>query len=230
MQRMADPVEMKLLHMITADPARTPTFTYFALPQYFLFAGAANCLSACLTQQKGFAWEHGGYQPEIVTTWLGMVGPGVTNLGVDTQIWSNHTDIRSTVLALTGLRDDYSHDGRLLIEALDPGALPLSVRIHLGTLVRLAQAYEQISAPVGQFGLSTLQASTTALAGDDATYSRIEDQLTTLTNERNALAGQIIASLEAATFDGTPVDVLSAQTWIAQAQSLLDRASALAAS
>jgi hypothetical protein len=230
MQRMADPVEMKLLHMITADPARTPTFTYFALPQYFLFAGAPNCLSACLTQQKGFAWQHGGYQPEIVTTWLGMVGPGVTNLGVDSQTWSDHTDIRSTMLALTGLRDDYSHDGRLLVEALDPGALPLSVRIHLGTLVRLAQAYEQINAPVGPFGLSTLEASTTALAGDDATYARIEEQLTTLTNDRNALAGQIIAALEAATFDGQPIDQKAAQSWIAQAQALLDQARALAAS
>src|SRR5205085_677001 len=29
---LADPVEMKLLHMITADPARTPTFTMFADP------------------------------------------------------------------------------------------------------------------------------------------------------------------------------------------------------
>src|SRR5437773_2225906 len=34
-QYMADPVEMKLLHMITADPARTPTFTWFADPNYF---------------------------------------------------------------------------------------------------------------------------------------------------------------------------------------------------
>src|SRR6266581_7645895 len=34
---LADPVEMKLLHMITSDPARTPTFTMFADPNYFLF-------------------------------------------------------------------------------------------------------------------------------------------------------------------------------------------------
>jgi hypothetical protein len=32
---MADPVEMGLLHMITADPARTPTFTMFCQPDYF---------------------------------------------------------------------------------------------------------------------------------------------------------------------------------------------------
>ncbi len=34
---LADPVEMKLLHMITSDPARTPTFTWFADPNYFFF-------------------------------------------------------------------------------------------------------------------------------------------------------------------------------------------------
>jgi hypothetical protein len=230
MQRMADPVEMKLLHMITADPARTPTFTYFAPGQYFLFAGAPNCNSPCITQQPGFAWEHGGFQPEIVTTWLGMVGPGVVNLGVDGQVWSDHTDIRPTMMALTGLGDDYSHDGRVLVEALDPAVLPLSIRIHMGTAIRLAQAYKQINAPVGQFGLSTLTASSTALKGDDATYARIENRLIALGNQRDALAGQMISALEAATFNGQPIDQKAALVWIAQAQSLIDQANALAAS
>src|SRR5579885_1541143 len=74
---MADPVEMSLLHMITADPARTPTFTLFANPNYFLFAGAPNCSSPCVTENPAFAWNHGDVAPDINTTWLGMVGPGV---------------------------------------------------------------------------------------------------------------------------------------------------------
>src|SRR5262249_10121148 len=37
-QRLADPVEERTLHMVTADPARTPTFTLFADPAWFLFA------------------------------------------------------------------------------------------------------------------------------------------------------------------------------------------------
>lgn len=230
MRRMADPVEMKLLHMITADPARTPTFTYFALPQYFMFAGAPNCNSPCVTQQPGFAWEHGGYQPEIVTTWLGLVGPGVLKQGIDSTTWSDHTDIRATVLALTGLGDDYSHDGRVLVEDLKAAALPLSVRIHLGTFMQLAQAYKQINAPVGQFGLNTLQASTNALKGDDATYASIENQLMNLTDQRNTLAGNMIAELEAASFNGQPINVHEAQNWIAQAQALQNQAAALAGS
>ncbi len=74
---LADPVEQKLLHMITADPARTPTFILFADPNYFLFAGSPNCNSPCVTEQPGFAWNHGDVQRDITTTWLGMVGPGV---------------------------------------------------------------------------------------------------------------------------------------------------------
>jgi hypothetical protein len=223
MRAMADPVEMKLLHMVTADPARTPTFAYFANPAYFLFAGAPNCNLPCVTQQFGFAWSHGDFQNEIVNTWLGMAGPGVVNLGVDGQIWSDHTDIRPTILALAGLHDDYAHDGRVLIEALDPAALPLSMRIHMGTAVRMAQTYKQINAPVGQLGLTTLARSTTALAGDDATYTSIENQLSTLTDERNAVASQMIAMLEAAAFDGRAIDQKKAKELIAQGQALLSQ-------
>jgi hypothetical protein len=70
---------MKTLHMITADPQRTPTFTMFAQPDYFLFAAAPNCNLPCITVPTTlptFAWNHGGIQPEIAQTWLGIVGPG----------------------------------------------------------------------------------------------------------------------------------------------------------
>ncbi|HET9118596.1 MAG TPA: hypothetical protein VFN75_11085 [Pseudonocardiaceae bacterium] len=61
----ADSVGMKLLHMITGDPARTPTFTAFADPNYYAFAGAANCTTPCVTEQPGFAWNHGDFAPDI---------------------------------------------------------------------------------------------------------------------------------------------------------------------
>ena len=78
---LADPVEMELLHMVTADPARTSTFTWFAKPDYFVFAGAPNCNSPCVTEQSGFAWNHGDVTPDIIQTWLGVVGPGVHEPG-----------------------------------------------------------------------------------------------------------------------------------------------------
>jgi hypothetical protein len=45
----ADQVQMNALHMVTADPYRTPTFTLFGAPNYFFFSGAPNCNSPCVT-------------------------------------------------------------------------------------------------------------------------------------------------------------------------------------
>src|SRR6185436_17570741 len=87
---MADPVEEKTLHMVTADPRRTPTFTPFAAGDYFLNASSTtpctnNELSNCVflpntaPPASTFAWNHGGIQPEIVNTWVGWAGPGIKN-------------------------------------------------------------------------------------------------------------------------------------------------------
>jgi hypothetical protein len=223
-QFLADPVEMQLLHMITADPARTPTFTLFADPNYFLFAGAPNCNSLCVTQQPGFAWNHGDTNPDITTTWLGMVGPGVPNLGVDSTTWADHTDIRTTIIALVGLKDDYSHDGRVLLEDIAGGALPLSLRQYHGTLIRLGAVYKQLNASVGQFAMDTLHISTVALesnASGDSTYTTLENDLVSFGNQRDGLASQMISMLENAAFGGQSIDQQQAMNLISQGQALL---------
>jgi len=227
---LADPVEMKLLHMITADPARTPTLTMFADPNYFLFAGAPNCTSPCVTENPAFAWNHGDVQPDITTTWLGMVGPGVRNIGVDNSIWSDHTDIRPTILALLGLKDDYAHDGRVLCEDLYDWAVPQSLVAHRETLIRLAQVYKQIDAPVGQLGLSSLRVSTKALesnVADDSTYTQLENQLISINGQRDALAAKMIALLENAAFNGQSINQQQARQLISQGKALLDKVNAL---
>ncbi|HYS34056.1 MAG TPA: hypothetical protein VEO01_00265, partial [Pseudonocardiaceae bacterium] len=86
-QFLDDPTEQRLLHMQTADPRRTPTFTAFANPDYFLFAGAPNCASPCVAVNPAFAWNHGDFSPDINVTWLGMAGPGIRHLGVDRSVW-----------------------------------------------------------------------------------------------------------------------------------------------
>ena len=43
---LADPAEMAILHMVNADPARTPTFALFAKPDYFFTPGSATCPAA----------------------------------------------------------------------------------------------------------------------------------------------------------------------------------------
>ena len=60
------------------------------------------------------------HQPEIAQTWLGIVGPGVRNLGQDNSTWTDHTDWRPTILSLVGLDDSYVHDGRVVVEPLSP--------------------------------------------------------------------------------------------------------------
>ena len=75
---IADPVEEGILHMVDADPARTPSFALFAKPDYFLSAGSATCPAAgCVTQNPGFAYDHGDYAAEINTNYVGFAGPGV---------------------------------------------------------------------------------------------------------------------------------------------------------
>ncbi|MFD0328473.1 hypothetical protein ACFQZC_10090 [Streptacidiphilus monticola] len=150
----ADRTEMQILHMVTADPARTPTFTSFADPNYYVYAGAPNCNAACVALGPAFAWNHGDFASDIDTTWLGMAGPGVRQLGVDGSVWSDHTDIRPTILALTGLRDDYTGDGRVLTEFLHPGYVADTPHYQ-----QLATAYKQLNAGVGQFAAATLAAS-----------------------------------------------------------------------
>ena len=222
---LADPVEMKILHMVTADPARTPTFTMFADPNYFLFAGAPNCTSPCVTQQPGFAWNHGDVSPDINTTWLGIVGPGIRAQGVNSSVWSDHTDVRPTMMELLGLKDDYSHDGRVLFEVMKDSALPEVIRQNRALFTQLAQVYKQIDACVGQLGLATLAVSTKALesgsSSDDNTYTKLENQLISINNQRDALAAQMIALLEGSEFNGQPFSDHQTQQLIAQGQALL---------
>jgi hypothetical protein len=238
---MADPVEENILHMVTADPARTPTFTPFAQGDYFLNASsttpcANNDLSNCVflpntaPPAQTFAWNHGGIQPEVRSTWLGLVGPGVAkNAQLGGDFYSDHTDVRPTMLTLTGLTDSYVSDGRVLTEMLKKSALPQSLKT--GTrMEELGQADKQINAPFGQFALDTLAASTAALASSsagDATYATVEGQLQSLGARRDALSDQIRAALWDAEFNGQPISQKDAKAWIDQANALLADAAAL---
>jgi hypothetical protein len=229
-ERMADPVEEKALHMVNTDPARTPTFTAFGNADFFFQTGNPSCGgNPCVS--PGFAWNHGDYQHEIANTWVGMVGPGVRDSGIDSRTWTDHTNVRPTILALLGLRDDYGHDGHVVTQALRRGATPDGLVRHRGIARRLAAAYEQLNASFGEFSLDTLQASTNALrATDDATYNDIEDRIAALTDRRNRLAGRIKVELDAAAFSGRALDPARAERQTARAWRLIARAADLAAS
>ena len=134
---LADPTEEAILHMVNADPNRTPTFAMFAKPDYYVSTGSTTCNNItgnsnkdCIDQTDGFAWDHGDYAAEIDTNWAAFAGPGVANLGLDgsppnggpnsagpnsgqvtvpqsgtTGTWIDETDIRPTIMYLTGLKD-----------------------------------------------------------------------------------------------------------------------------
>jgi hypothetical protein len=236
-QAMANSAEFQMLHMQTFDPLRNPSFTIFANPDYYV-TGSTACgtsatpLTSCVTQAPGFAWNHGDVQPQITTTWLGVVGPGVDAAGVDNTTWSDHTDIRPLMLALVGLKDDYQHEGRALVENLKGWAQPSAVK-KSANFVALAQTLKQISAPVGPLGLASLHASTVALDGgnaaDDSTYASIENQLASFTAQRDALVAQIVPLLEAAQFNGKPIPDATAADLIQQGQNLLNSVQSYAA-
>jgi hypothetical protein len=225
---MMDPTAEQLLHFVNADPNRTPSFTVSPNPDVFFSSGlgpdscatgttAQTAATGCNQLNTGFAWDHGYYAPEVDTTWLGLVGPGVENLGLDgpdaafgpnsagnaarglttvpqTSLfgtWADHTDTRPTLLALVGLHDDYTGDGRVLTEVLTtpPGAAsdPL--------FLPLAQCYKHLNSSVGLFGTDVIVADTAALktgsGANDTPYQTFESKLQSLGAARDKLAGTI---------------------------------------
>ena len=207
---LVDPVAEQTLHMVNADPRRTPTFTLFANPDYFVRTGNAFCPDAahaspvCIDYH--FAWSHGDATEDIGRIWLGLVGPGVRHLGQTSRIWADHTDVRPTMLALLGLKDSYEQDGRVMSQALRGDAVPAGLRRHQGSLVVLGGVYKQITAPFGELAHDALVASTRALASgsatDDSAYTATEARIAALTQRRDALVAQIRTVLNDAAFGG----------------------------
>jgi hypothetical protein len=245
---LADPAEEAILHMVNADPARTPTLAEFAKPDYYLSQGSATCTdttglssSDCVQIDNGFAWDHGDYAAEINTNYVGFAGPGVKNLGVDgpqpadgpnsagpnsgqtvvadsgtTGTWVDETDIRPTMMYLTGLKDDYEHDGRVITQILaDPGSA-----LSGSGVAALGACYKQLNSSVGQFANYTLQADTKAIEGSsqgDILYRDTDKVLSSLDKVRDAVALKIKAELEAAAFQNQPIFAAGAQAFSCQA-------------
>jgi hypothetical protein len=229
---IVDKTGQKLLHMSSAsDPNRDPTFTFFGDPNFFF--ETTGSLSPIVG--TGFAWNHGDIQPEIARTFIGMVGPGVRPIGVTqpADFFTDHTDVRPTMMYLLGLNDDYQHDGRVVLEMLDPNTLSDSLHAHSNTLLELGQIYKQINAPFGSLAQSTLTVSTYAIESTsqgDTIYTNLENRIASWTVQRDALATQIKQLLSQAQFSGLAINEQNAKQLISLSQALLDQASACALS
>jgi hypothetical protein len=247
---LANPVEESILHMVNADLARTPTMALFAKPDYFFFNAGPTCKTSCVSQTTGFAWDHGDYAAEINTNFLGIVGPGVKKLGLDGPAadagatssgansgqvevvdnhfpgpWVDETDIRPTILYLTGLKDDYEHDGRVVTQVLsDPNHA-----LRGQDVTKLGECYKQLNSSVGKFGAATLQASTNAIESTstgDSKFKSIDALLRVLNVARDRLAGLIKGELEAAAFQDKRVHHAAFQ--VSACRALIHAASELA--
>jgi hypothetical protein len=224
-QGLIDTVGEAAIHMVNADPSRTPTFTMFGDPDFF-FQTTNPCTGTAICVSPGFAWNHGDFQEEIGNTWVGFVGPNVAAKGVDSSTWTDHTNLRPTILSLVGLKDDYVDDGHLIVQALSKVPASLSG----ASIAPLEKAYEDVDASFGAFSQAVIKASTKALVSNDAgdaTYNSIEGAIVTLTGQRNALADQIKKAIFDATFGNGKISDAQAKAWTNQANSLVSQAQAL---
>jgi arylsulfatase A-like enzyme len=228
---LADQAEMKLLHMVTASPARTPTMTMFGNDNYFFETGnggACASQSDCVFVGPGFAWNHGDFQQQITRTWVAMVGPGVKPLGRDDEVFTDHADVRPTIMALLGLKDDYVHEGRVVAEWMLDHALPDGIGDARENFIELAQLFKQLDAPKGELGRASLVWSNRSVTAADKVYADYLKRIGDITEDRNELASQIKTVLNNAEFHNQPVDEGAEHDLGRRAKSLIDEVKELA--
>ena len=245
-QYQAGALEQRVLHMQTADPLRTPTYSIFPVPDFFFGTTGPN-----VTINPAFAYDHGYYSPNIDVTWAAFTGPGVAVRGIDgpqpdegnqptdpnstntvpeastVGTWVEEADIRPTLLHLAGLSDDYQSDGHVITQALS--AVPSALAATAG----LAAGYDQINSSVGEFATDTLIADTKALASgsssDDSAYATEQATLLQLADDRDQAAQQIKDTLSAAAAGHMPSRG-QVTSGLAHVRELLRRAAQLAGS
>jgi hypothetical protein len=190
---LADPAEEAILHMVNADPARTPTLAEFAKPDYYLSQGSATCTNAtgtsssdCVQQDTGFAYDHGDYAAEINTNYVGFAGPGVKNLGVDGpqpnqgpnsagpdsgQIVVADSGTTGTWTDETDIRPTMMYLLGLNDDYEHDGRVITQIltdpnrALSAPGVAALGACYKQLNSSVGQFANDTLQADTKAIEG-----------------------------------------------------------------
>jgi hypothetical protein len=228
---VADRAELRLMHMITASPARSPNFMMFGDSGYRFRAAAsqADCAAppACAAADPDAAWARGDVQQMTGGSWFGMAGPGVASLG-QTDILSDHADLRPTMLALLGLSDSYAHDGVVLAATIDDNALPPGLAQSREAYGALARAFRDVNAPLGPLGRAGLALSTQAIKGTDSPYQRYLDAIDVITTQRDAVGQQMRTLLDDAAFARRPIDPARATALSGRAKMLINQVEDLA--
>jgi len=252
---LAGSVEQEILHLVNADPDRTPTFTLFPKPDYF-FGSNVTCTPAdqqpCASNTLGgaarFAWDHGYYAPTIDITWAGFVGPGVANIGLDGPEATDGPAIHDpngggtvpefstngTWLDLPDIRPTLLWLAGLKDSYVNDGRVLSEILTDPNTAIAgskytdLAECYKQLNASVGEFGTNTLIADTAALksgGGGDGMFNSTQKKLSKLLSQRDPLATELKNALFAAAFDDVALPGSGSQ--LDRCGSMLDRAEEL---
>jgi hypothetical protein len=144
--------------------------------------------------------------------------------------WTDHTDVRPTMLALLGLEDDYTHDGRVIVEQLDPEVLPDLIQASLDDYQALATAYTQLNAPLGELLMASIKYSTALIKTEKpAVYDRYLTKMANFTARRDELVAKIKAVLDGAAFGDTPIRHAKAVSLATQAKVMVLQMQGLAA-
>lgn len=169
---------MKALHMAVGADARTPTISAFSDADYYFNRGAC---AAC------GRWNHATVDPDIVS-WLALVGPGIKR-GAITG-YSDHVDILPTIRAALGMPAAADVDGIPIFSALD--------RSTNDDLLQAREAYKQLDAPLGSFGLAILRISTAGARGGSAARTAADERISQLSARRTALISELRPALDVA--------------------------------
>ena len=192
----AGSLEQRILHLQTADPGRTPSYSIFPKPDYFFDATFPRCGTStnpavdCVANFRRFAYDHGYYSPDIDITWAGFVGPGVAHRGLvgpdpahgpTASAAGQNGDPSLTVPAAsqgywaeeTDIRPTLLHLVGLRDDYLSDGAVLGGILSHRDgnrlVIDALSALYRQLNSSVGTFATDTLIAESAALASGDAT-------------------------------------------------------------
>jgi hypothetical protein len=250
---LAGTVEQEILHLVNADPDRTPTFTLFPKPDYFFGsnvtctpANQAPCASNTLANAARFAWDHGYYAPTIDITWAGFVGPGVANLGLDGSAADDGPAVHDpdgggtvpefstngTWVDLTDIRPTLLWLAGLQDSYVDDGRVLTEIltdpndAIAGSNYTDLAACYKQLNAGVGELATNTLIADTRALKSGSGGGDGLFTSTQTRLRKLLAQRDALATRIKDGLFQAAfeDTDLPASGTQLSRCEALLDRA------
>jgi flagellar biosynthesis/type III secretory pathway protein FliH len=116
----------------------------------------------------------------------------------------------------------------VLVEKLETRSLPDALEDSRRDYVELAAAYKQINAAKGSVGRNSLVYANRAITGTDKGYTKYLAKIGEITEQRNELAAEMIALLNAAAFKNKSIRDHQGDDLIDRAMRLVDKVEDLA--